>query len=92
MICEYCNNTFKTEKSLYNHKRKSKYCLEKQNKCISCYGCEKSFINDNDYKIHILNCVKFLHKKIKELEQGNQQKIEELQQIIYDLKCCYVNS
>jgi len=86
MICEYCNNIFKTEKSLYNHKRKSKYCLEKQNKCISCYGCEKSFINDNDYKIHILNCVKFLHKKIEELEQGNCQNNKILEEKIKELE------
>ena len=92
MICEYCNNTFKTEKSLYNHKRKSKYCLEKQNKCISCYGCEKLFINDNEYEIHILNCIKFLYKKIKELEEENrdinyyQNQVENLKQKIIDIE------
>lgn len=92
MICEYCNNTFKTEKSLYNHKRKTKYCLEKQNKCIFCYGCEKSFTNDNDYGIHILNCIKFFQKKIKELEEENrdinyyQNENENLKKKIIDIE------
>jgi len=90
MICEYCNNEFKTDKSLYNHQKRTKYCLEKQNKYIICC-CEKSFSNDN-YIIHILNCVKYLQNKIKELEDENrdiiyfQNENDNLKQKIIDIE------
>lgn len=74
MICEFCNSEFKNEKSLYNHQKRTKYCLEKQNKYIICYGCDKSFGVDS-YKIHILNCVKYLQNKNKELEDENRDII-----------------
>jgi DNA repair exonuclease SbcCD ATPase subunit len=82
MICEYCNNEFSSDKSLYNHQKRTKYCLEKQNKYIICCGCDKSFSGDN-YKNHILNCVNYLQNKLKELEQNNkelEQNNKELEQ------------
>jgi hypothetical protein len=74
MICEYCNNEFSSDKSLYNHQKRTKYCLEKQNKCITCNGCDKSFINDN-YKIHILTCVNYLQNKIHEFDDEKKRNI-----------------
>ena len=91
MICEYCNNEFKTDKSLYNHQKRTKYCLKKQNKYIICCGCEKSFSKDN-YKIHILNCVQYLQNKVEELQTENrdiiyfQNENDNLKQKIIDIE------
>jgi hypothetical protein len=88
-ICEFCNNEFKSEKSLYIHQKRTKYCLEKQNKYIVCLGCEKSFSNDA-YETHILNCIKYLKLKNKELEEENrdiihfQNEIEHLKQKLFN--------
>ena len=80
--CEYCNNVFKSLKTLNQHKRLAKFCLVKQNKNFICEYCNNISYSQNDYENHQNHCVVFLKSKIKELQDENkdivyfQNKIE----------------
>jgi len=71
---EYCNNVFKSLKTLNQHKRLAKFCLIKQKKQLICDYCNDISYSDKDFEYHQNNCIIFLKSKNQELEE----KIKEL--------------
>jgi hypothetical protein len=85
--CEYCNNVFKSLKTLNQHKRLAKFCLIKQKKQLICEYCNDISYSDKDFEYHQNHCIIFLksknqelEEKIKELQEENKEKIKELQE------------
>ena len=70
--CEYCNNVFKSLKTLNQHKRLAKFCLIKQKKQLICEYCNNASFSQNDLENHQNICITFLKSKIKELENENK--------------------
>ena len=70
--CDYCNNVFKSLKTLNQHKRLAKFCLIKQKKQLICEYCNDVSYSDKDFEYHQNNCVVFLKSKIKELNDENK--------------------
>jgi hypothetical protein len=61
-ICNFCNKTLSSAKSLDNHQKSAKYCLTLQCKVSEknkCEGCEKSFCNRSWLTQHQLSCSEF---------------------------------
>ena len=75
MICQHCNNSFKSIKSLQQHQRKTKYCLLQQNKDFRCNGCNKISFSTNDNDTHMSNCIIILKNTISELKEENKDII-----------------
>ncbi len=60
--CNFCNSTFNSVKSLDNHKRTAKYCLEirgKNNERHKCPDCDKTFSNNHWLSHHQLSCINY---------------------------------
>ena len=70
--CAYCNNVFKSLKTLNQHKRLAKFCLFKQKKQLICEYCNDISYSQNDFESHQNNCITFLKSKIKELNDENK--------------------
>ena len=75
MICQHCNNSFKSIKSLQQHQRKTKYCLLQQNKEFRCSGCNKISFSSDDNDTHMSNCIILLKNTISELKEENKDII-----------------
>ncbi len=62
--CEFCNNNFSTNVSLYNHQRKTKYCIEIQKSnniqtheiIYTCEWCKKTFLAKHHLNRHLDSC------------------------------------
>jgi len=61
-ICEFCNKEFASERTLYNHKRNTKYCLKIQsknginieyNEKLKCNICSKNFSDKRNLLNHL---------------------------------------
>ena len=97
MICEYCNNKFKTISALNHHKKTTKYCLEIQNKenainfnneddvkSDECNFCKKIFANKYNLEYHLRNCKqKAYEEEIKRKEEEEKQVIELKEKIAF---------
>jgi len=81
--CEYCNNVFKSLKTLNQHKRLAKFCLIKQKKQLICDYCNDISYSDKDFEYHQNNCIIFLKSKNQELEEKIKELQEENKDIIY---------
>ena len=86
--CEYCNNTFSNEKTLRQHKKNAKYCLEKQ--CV-CNDCKLNFNDSIKYNDHISNCPTKLkiiitkyEEELKEMKCKNIILKKELEKKIFE--------
>jgi hypothetical protein len=82
MLCQYCNNNFINEKTLFAHQKKAKYCLEKQQKvteyiCIN--ECNKKFFTYLELERHQNICINYLKKNIKELIEENRMSEDNVQ-------------
>ena len=82
MLCQYCNNNFINEKTLFAHQKKAKYCLEKQQKvteyiCIN--ECNKKFFTYLELERHQNICINYLKKNIKELIEENKMSEDNVQ-------------
>ncbi len=73
-VCQYCNNNFTSNSSLYNHQRKAKYCIEMQKQknidvqeinSYLCEWCNKIFNSKYSYTRHTDGC------KIKTEKESN---------------------
>lgn len=76
-LCAYCNNSFKNEKSLYNHLLKAKYCKEKRGEeaeQLQCKFCQKVFYNKRYLSIHEEKCN--IQDRVQELNEQNQTQKE----------------
>ena len=79
IICEFCNNKFKTISNLNNHKKRTKYCIELQkqknsevtNYLIDCEYCLKSF-SSHLLKRHLETCKFKKENIISVLEEKNK--------------------
>ena len=80
--CEYCNNVFKSLKTLNQHKRLAKFCLIKQKKELICEYCNDISYSDKDFEYHQNHCIIFIKSKNQELEE----KIKELQEENKDIQ------
>lgn len=98
-LCEFCNKTFSSKSSLYNHKRTAIFCLSIQNantnKSFKCGFCDKQYTSKNSLEKHMLSCKDLKYKQSLELIQKDHEqqfynnKLENFQhskQIIEDLK------
>ena len=81
--CEYCNNVFKSLKTLNQHKRLAKFCLVKQKKQLICEYCNDISYSDKDFEYHQNNCITFLKSKNQELEEKMKELQEENKDIVY---------
>ncbi len=87
--CSYCNKNLATEKSLYVHKRRARYCLRiqgqmkiKESPFLICEGCEKSFVTKREFNNHEKQCCDFLNKEIQRLEEEiNELKLQHEKEI-----------
>jgi len=86
-LCNFCNTTFSSAKSLDNHKKYAKYCLTLQDKVSDknkCDSCQKSFCNRSWLIQHQLNCTEYkISLKTEDLLKENTQlklDIENLRQ------------
>ena len=90
--CEYCNNVFKSMKTLTQHKKLAKFCLAKQNKKFVCEHCNDISYSTKDFEFHENNCVEILKIKNKDLEEQikdiiyYQNENENLKQKIIDIE------
>ena len=75
--CEYCNNVFKSMKTLTQHKKLAKFCLAKQNKKFVCEHCNEISYSVKDFEFHENNCVEILKMKNKELKEQNKDLKEQ---------------
>lgn len=76
-LCTYCNNSFKNEKSLYNHLLKAKYCKEKrgeESEQLQCKHCQKVFYNKRYLFIHEEKCN--IQDRVQEFNKQNQTQKE----------------
>ncbi len=63
-LCQFCNNSFTSNVSLYNHQRKAKYCIDIQksnnadvkSNSYACKWCNKLFNAKYNYERHIEQC------------------------------------
>lgn len=71
--CEFCSSIFSSSKSLENHKKSAKYCLEKQGKQndkYKCLACQKIFSNNNRLGLHQTTCIDYqVNKKIADIQK-----------------------
>ena len=58
--CEYCDNTFKSLRTINYHQKNAKFCLLKQKKQLKCEYCNYVSFSDKDFENHKNNCVNFL--------------------------------
>ena len=90
--CEFCNNVFKSMKTLTQHKKLAKFCLAKQNKKFVCEHCNDISYSTKDFEFHENNCVEILKIKNKDLEEQikdiiyYQNENENLKQKIIDIE------
>jgi uncharacterized coiled-coil protein SlyX len=76
-LCTYCNNSFKNEKSLYNHLLKAKYCKEKRGEeaiQLQCKHCQKIFYHTRYLYIHEEKCN--IQDRFEQLNEQNQTQKE----------------
>ena len=66
--CEYCNNSFKSIRTINYHQKTAKFCLLKQKKQIVCDYCNFVSYSDKDFDYHQNNCIVFLKSKNQILE------------------------
>jgi len=89
--CEFCGNNFTFKKTLLNHQRSAKYCLEKrgiQKLSNVCENCGKNFSEKRYLLIHEEKCI----KKSQDVISTLKSQLEEKNLIIIDLKArleCY---
>ena len=81
--CEYCNNVFKSLKTLNQHKRLAKFCLIKQKKQLICEHCNNISYSDKDFEYHQNHCIIFLKSKNQELEEKIKELNDENKDIVY---------
>ena len=81
--CEYCNNVFKSLKTLNQHKRLAKFCLIKQKKQFICEYCNDISYSDKDFEYHQNHCIIFIKSKNQELEEKIKELQEENKDIVY---------
>jgi hypothetical protein len=81
--CEYCNNVFKSLKTLNQHKRLAKFCLIKQKKQLICEYCNDILYSDKDFEYHQNNCIIFLKSKNQDLEEKIKELENENKDIVY---------
>ena len=81
--CEYCNNVFKSLKTLNQHKRLAKFCLVKQKKQLICEHCNNISYSDKDFEYHQNHCIIFLKSKNQELEEKIKELNDENKDIVY---------
>jgi hypothetical protein len=81
--CEYCNNVFKSLKTLNQHKRLAKFCLIKQKKQLICEYCNDISYSDKDFEYHQNHCIIFLKSKNQELEEKIKELENENKDIVY---------
>jgi hypothetical protein len=80
MECQYCGSNLKTIKSLKNHQKLARYCLQKQQEqninepFISCDGCERFFSSTIECENHCNNCIKLLKLNNKRLKSQLSEK------------------
>lgn len=107
MDCEFCKKSFSNISSLNFHKKTAKYCLKIQNKSpdedyqFICSYCNKHSTSLYNLKEHVLICKKkqdHEHQKFlselgecKEKIEEYREKIENQQQIIYNIAINSVN-
>lgn len=88
--CEYCDNTFKSIRTINYHQKNAKFCLLKQKKQLICDYCNYVSFSDKDFESHKNNCVVYLKSKIEILSDENkdiqyfQNKIESYEKQLED--------
>ena len=92
-LCKYCNSVFTSYKSLDNHRRSAKYCLEMQGKIsdkYKCECCEKVCCNRQSLIQHQSTCLEFIQNKHNtekdKITIEKDRQIVELKQEISELK------
>lgn len=81
--CEYCNNVFKSMRTIKYHQKTAKFCLVKQKKQIICECCGTLSFSRNDFENHQNNCISFLKNEIKVLEEKIKDLQDENKDIVY---------
>lgn len=56
LICELCEQTFNSKKSLNIHKKNAKFCREYTNIRFYCTNCSYNTLSINKIDIHVKNC------------------------------------
>lgn len=88
-VCEYCNCEFSSKKSLKNHQKTAKFCLEKRNNInekannFECKDCFKKFDHKGNYSRHIDKCNKKEEDEIYILKKTLEEK-EEIIKTMHD--------
>jgi hypothetical protein len=81
--CEYCNNSFKSIRTLNYHQKTTKFCLLKQKKQIVCEYCNFVSFSQNDLENHQNICIVFLKSKNQDLEEKIKELQDENKDIVY---------
>ncbi len=99
VICEYCNHSFSSRGSLYNHQHKTIYCLEIQKtfkpdillKKFECKWCIKSYTRNENLLEHQIICKKnpnididLIKLKYEEEIKKYKEENDNLKQKLYD--------
>ena len=97
--CEFCNNSFKNDYILNNHKKTTKYCLLIQGKItkktnevekeFKCEYCEKQLSSKQILQSHYITCYKKKYSEIELLnfeKEKNEMEIKELNEKYIKIK------
>jgi hypothetical protein len=88
VICQYCNQTCKTEKSLLRHIERSKKCLQKQGKfefkCEKCSRICSTFQKLNNHK-QICRKIKEYELEQLKLKLDTTREVEKIYEVIKKL-------
>ena len=58
LICNYCNHSFANEKTLRQHQKQAKYCIQLQQK-YKCAGCDAVLSREQRLIDHQRICIKY---------------------------------